>query len=163
VDGSDQVLRRLTLAFAVLGWQLADIRGKFGKLVHVSPFQYVVLQAIARVETDEPWTVASLAAHFHVTKAYVSMELRPLLAKALVQAVPDPDDGRSRHLSLTPDGADALASMVPVQQKVNDLLYSQYDEESLSKQCLAIERMVADAQKANDYLSRVLTNRRFEG
>ena len=161
VDGTDQTLRRLTLAFAVLGWQLAEIRNDFGKLVHVSPFQYVMLQAIARVETDEPWTARSLARHFRVTNAFVSMELRSLLEKELVQAEPNADDRRSKLLSLTPQGAQALTTLAPVQQKVNDILYSQFDSAGLTRQCEQIERMAADAEKAIDYLREVLATRTF--
>ena len=159
IEGSDQTLRRLALAFAVLGWQLSDIRNGFAKLVHVSPFQYVTLQAIARVETDEPWTARSLARHFHVTNAFVSMELRGLLLKKLLQATPSPDDKRLKHLALTPLGAQALSEMAPVQQKVNDLLYRQFDAQSLAHQCHLIERMATDAQDALTYLHQVLETR----
>jgi len=161
VDGSDQVLRRIALAFAVLGWQLAEIRTKFGRLVDVSPFQYVVLQAIARVQTDEPWTVALLAQHFHVTTAYVSMELRPLTEKGLIRSLPNPSDRRSKFLSLSEKGERALLAMLPVQQKVNDLIYAQFDAPGLVRQCAVVERMVADAEKANKYLSGVLSSRSF--
>lgn len=161
IDGTDKVLRRMTLSFAVLSWQLADIRAGFGKLVDVSPFQYVALQAIARVEMEEPWTARSLAKHFRVTNAYVSMELRGLIDREYIQTQPSEQDRRTKFLSLTPKGVRALTAMAPAQQKVNDLLYSQFDAKSLTKQCAIIERMTQDAEEASNYLKHLKANRKI--
>lgn len=160
--GSDQTLRRLTLGFAVLGWLLADIRASFGKLVDVSPFQYVALQAIARVARDEPWTMRALAQHFRVTNAFVSMEIRPLIEKGLLAAQPSPDDRRVKFLTLSPKGVQALTDLAPVQQKVNDMLYAQFDAKTLALQCQTIEQMIKDAEQANQYLKQRLSNRAIE-
>lgn len=163
VDGSEQTLRRVTLGFAVLGWLLADIRAAFGQLVHLSPFQYVALQAIARVAAESPWTSRSLAAHFHVSNAFVSMEIRPLVDKELLASQPSPEDRRSKLLTITDKGMELLVKLAPVQQKVNDLLYSQFDQASLARQHRVIERMTQDAEQARSYLREVLESRRFEG
>lgn len=162
VGGTDQTLRRVTLGLAVLGWVLADIRAGFGKLVHVSPFQYVALQAIARVTADEPWTTQSVARHFRVTKAFVSMELKPLIAKDLIRADPTAADKRSKIFSLTEHGTHALVALAPVQQKINDLLYSQFDSAGLVQLSETIERMLTDAEQASEYLKQLLARRKFE-
>lgn len=162
VDESDQVLRRLTLGFAVLGWLLSDIRTSFGKLIHLSPFQYVALQAIARLEHEEPWTTRILATHFRVTNAYISMELRPLLKQGLLNSESSPDDKRIKFLSITAEGLELLRTLSPVQQKVNDCLYSQFDQKGLTQQCLTIERMVKDAEQAKAYLQDLLATRSFK-
>ncbi|SFQ04944.1 DNA-binding transcriptional regulator, MarR family [Variovorax sp. 770b2] len=162
VGGTDQTLRRVTLGLAVLGWVLADIRAGFGKLVHVSPFQYVALQAIARVTTDDPWTTQSVARHFRVTKAFVSMELKPLIAKDLIRADPTANDKRSKIFSLTEHGTHALVALAPVQQKINDLLYSQFDSAGLVQLGETIERMLTDAEQASEYLKQLLASRKFE-
>lgn len=162
VDDTDQILRRLTLGFAVLGWLLSDIRTSFGKLIHLSPFQYVALQAIARLEHEEPWTTRILAAHFRVTNAYISMELRPLIRDGLLNSQNSSDDKRIKFLSITEDGLALLRTLSPVQQKVNDCLYSQFDQKSLAQQCETIERMVKDAEHAKSYLQDLLATRSFK-
>lgn len=159
VDGSDQTLRRMTLGFAVLGWLLADIRAGFAKLLNISPFQYVALQAIARVQSDEPWTTQSLARHFHVTNPYVSVELRGLLNSHYLAAQPSPSDRRSKHLVITQAGAELLAWLSPVQQHVNDTLYRQFDSDGLVRQCETIETMIKDAEKADQYLRGLVAER----
>jgi len=161
VDDSDQVLRRLALNFAVLGWLLSDIRSSFGKLIHLSPFQYVALQAIARLEHDEPWTTRVLASHFRVSTAYISMELRPLLKQGLLSSQSNPEDKRIKFLSITEQGLDLLRSLSPVQQTVNDRLYAQFDRESLLKQSQTIESMIQDAEQARGYLQELLATRSF--
>ena len=162
VDGTEQTLRRVTLGFAVLGWLLADIRASFGQLVHLSPFQYVALQAIARVASDTPWTSRSLAIHFHVSNAYVSMETRPLVKQELLSSQPSPEDRRAKFLAVTAKGTQLLTALAPVQQKVNNMLYSQFDQSSLAQQYRVIERMTQDAEQARGYLREVLSSRRFE-
>lgn len=159
VEGKDQTLRKITLGFAVLGWILADIREGFARLLNITPFQYVALQAIARVETEEPWTTRSLAKHFHVTNPYVSVELRGLLTKNYVQAHPSSVDRRSKHLVLTPAGAELLSWLAPVQQHVNDTLYQQFDGKALVKQFKVIETMIKDAEAADQYLRQLAAER----
>lgn len=159
VDGNDQTLRRMTLGFAVLGWLLTDIRGGFSKLLDISPFQYVALQAIARVQPDEPWTTRSLAEHFHVTTPYISVELRGLLSKNYLEAQPSLLDRRSKHLVVTPSGVELLTWLAPVQQHVNDTLYQQFDSEGLVRQCEVIEQMIKDAQAADQYLRALVAER----
>jgi DNA-binding MarR family transcriptional regulator len=159
VDGNDQTLRRMTLGFAVLGWLLNDIRGGFSKLLDISPFQYVALQAIARVQPDEPWTTRSLAEHFHVTNPYVSVELRGLLSKNYLEAQPSLLDRRSKHLVVTPSGVELLTWLAPVQQHVNDTLYQQFDSEGLVRQCEVIEQMIKDAEAADQYLRALVAER----
>lgn len=159
VDGSDQTLRRMTLGFAVLSWLLADIRAGFAKLLNISPFQYVALQAIARVQSDEPWTTQSLARHFHVTNPYVSVELRGLLKNDLLAAQPSSSDRRTKHLVITPAGAEMLAWLAPIQQHVNDTLYQQFDSRGLVKHCETVETMIKDAEAADKYLRGLLSER----
>jgi DNA-binding MarR family transcriptional regulator len=149
----------MTLAFAVLGWMLADIREGFARLLDITPFQYVALQAIARVETDEPWTTRTLAKHFHVTNPYVSVELRGLLSKNYIEAQPSSVDRRSKHLLLTPAGAELLSWLAPVQQHVNDTLYGQFDGKALVRQFQVIETMIKDAEVADKYLRALAAER----
>lgn len=161
VDGSDQTLRRLTLGFAVLGWLLTDVREGFAKLLGISPFQYVALQAIARVQSDEPWTARSLATHFRVTTPYVSMELRPLISKGYLSAQASPQDRRFKILTVTAEGAALLTRLAPIQQQVNNTLYGQFDQAGLVKQYETIERMIRDAEAADAFLKQTLLSRQI--
>jgi len=156
VDGSDQTIRRLTLGFAVLGWLLVDIRSGFGKIIKVSPFQYVSLQAIARITPEEPWTVRSIAQHFRVSKAHVSVELHRLIKKGYILSKTNPADKRSKYLTISDKGLALLESMASTQQEINDRLYSQFDQKTLVEQCQRIERMIEDAERAREHLYKKL-------
>jgi DNA-binding MarR family transcriptional regulator len=52
--------------------------------------------------------VSELAEHLHLDVSTVSRKVTALRQRGLMEALPDPDDGRSQHLSLTSAGVEEL-------------------------------------------------------
>lgn len=94
-------LERIAEAFRVLLWHE-------GKAAGLSPLQVQLLIFVLHHPDEEKCKVGRLAAEFNMTKPTVSDAVKALLAKGLIEKIPDPLDHRSFSLALTPAG-DALA------------------------------------------------------
>ena len=89
-------LERISEAFRVLLW-------KESKENSLSPIQ-IQLLIFLLFHDLEKCKVSYLAGEFNMTKATISDSVKVLLAKKLVDKVPDLNDTRSFSLSLTPEG-----------------------------------------------------------
>lgn len=69
---------------------------------------------VDRLARQGPMTVGELSAVLGVTHAAISQTRSALEARGLVDAAPDPADGRRRVLSLTAEGRDLVARLRPV-------------------------------------------------
>lgn len=66
--------------------------------------RWAVLGALSRPEAEGGLSVGDLARYLKVSRQSLAGVLRPLEADRLIDSQPDPDDGRSRLLRLTPSG-----------------------------------------------------------
>ena len=73
--------------------------------------QFSLLMSLNRPEPAGMSSVASLLAMDRTT---LTAALKPLERRGLLKITPDPDDGRSRLLVLTPKGKRLLAAAMPV-------------------------------------------------
>lgn len=73
--------------------------------------QFSLLMSLNRAV---PPTISSVAALLAMDRTTLTAALKPLERRGLVTITVDPDDRRSRRLSLTPAGRTALAAAVPV-------------------------------------------------
>ena len=99
---STSAVARLRLIVARLYRQLAQASGDDLNLT------YAQLSALARVQEYGPLRLGELAAREQVAAPTLTRTLRPLAAAGLLSKEPDPQDGRSLLVSVTPDGADLL-------------------------------------------------------
>lgn len=67
--------------------------------------RWAVLGALSRPEAADGLAVGDLARYLKVSRQSLAGVLRPLEVDGLIASRPDPDDGRSRLLQLTPAGA----------------------------------------------------------
>lgn len=160
VDGSDALVRRITHLHYVLSGMLESIRGGFAALIGVSSFQYVLMQALGRLDSSEGWTVRSIARRMHMTDAYVSTEIADLVEQGLVTKVINPNDRRMSFLTLTAKGRSSLAAIASVQQVVNDTLYGHLDRKSAEAYANELETLLAHAEKATAVLKEISSEQR---
>lgn len=76
--------------------------------------QFSILHSLNRTEVA---TVSRLAALLAMDRTTVTAALKPLERRGLLEARPNPDDARSRHLVLTPEGHALLARAMPVWER----------------------------------------------
>lgn len=70
----------------------------------LSVSQYAVLSNLAKREGDGPPTMGDLADLLGLDRTTLTHNLRPLARDGFVTLLPDPVDGRSRRVALTPEG-----------------------------------------------------------
>jgi DNA-binding MarR family transcriptional regulator len=99
---SSAAVARLRLIIARLYRQLAQASGDDLNLT------YAQLSALARTQEHGPLRIGELAAHEQVAAPSLTRTVAPLVAAGLVTRQPDPSDGRSWLVSITPEGAQLL-------------------------------------------------------
>ena len=87
--------------------------------------QFSLMMSLNR---PEPPAMAAVAALLAMDRTTVTAALKPLERRGLVKVAPDRADRRSRRLTLTPQGKALLATAVPVWQKTNQDLESQFED-----------------------------------
>jgi len=66
--------------------------------------------ALGTVEVHGPITAGQLASHEHVRKPTMTRTIRELVARGLIERLPDPLDGRVTWLRATPQGTARIRS-----------------------------------------------------
>ncbi|WP_371520131.1 MarR family winged helix-turn-helix transcriptional regulator [Kitasatospora sp. NBC_01300] len=128
---SAEALVRLRLAIGRLNRQMARASG--GQDLTVAQ-----LSALARVEVHGPLRLGELAALEGVAVPSVLRTIAPLIADGLIAKTPDPLDGRSQLLELTPAG---LAAITRIRRERSALL-ARRSTRLTPQQCRQLEAAV---------------------
>ena len=99
--------------------------------------QFSLLMSLNRPTPAPMRAVASLLAMDRTT---LTAALKPLERRGLVALRPDPKDGRSRLVTLTPDGSSLLARAVPIWESTHRAVQALTDGDAdrLRRQLLAL-------------------------
>jgi DNA-binding MarR family transcriptional regulator len=81
-------------------------------------FQFSLLMSINR---PQPPSMGQVSALLAMDRTTLTANLKPLERRGLVTIAPDPDDRRSRLLTLTPAGRSLLAAAMPVWEKTQEI------------------------------------------
>lgn len=79
----------------------------------LSQLKFLVLVVIDREDSDEGLRHADVAARMDVSKPVLSRSVRALVKSGLLTEVADGEDARSRRLTVTTDGKEVLARVLP--------------------------------------------------
>lgn len=137
LDPADVV--RLRLVVARLHRQLAQASDR-------QDFTFAQLSALARIEQHGPIRLGELAALERVSAPSMTRTVAPLVASRLLTRLPDPEDGRSALVELSPEGIELLAD---TRQRRSELLARRTAELTPSERELllaalpVLERLVA--------------------
>jgi DNA-binding MarR family transcriptional regulator len=77
---------------------------------------------IMSLNRPDPATIGSVAALLAMDRTTLTAALKPLERRSLVVIKPDPDDGRSRLVTLTRAGRNLLAKAVPIWERTHQSL-----------------------------------------
>ncbi|MFJ3216751.1 MarR family winged helix-turn-helix transcriptional regulator [Kitasatospora sp. NPDC086801] len=128
---SAEALVRLRLAIGRLNRQMARASG--GQDLTVAQ-----LSALARVELHGPLRLGELAAREGVAVPSVLRTIAPLTADGLIAKTPDPLDGRSQLLELTPAGLTAITRI----RRERSALLARRSARLTPQQCRQLEAAV---------------------
>jgi DNA-binding MarR family transcriptional regulator len=79
-------------------------REEFGKAIGVTAAEYSMIMLIAQRQAEGGMTSAEISRLLHLHNPYVILHLGKLVQRGILERHPNPDDGRSVLLALTPTG-----------------------------------------------------------
>jgi len=82
-------------------------------------YQFSLLLSLNRPEAP---SMGSVSAALAMDRTTLTANLKPLQRRGLVKVAPDPDDKRSRRLSLTPSGRALLVAALPIWKRTHAAL-----------------------------------------
>lgn len=144
-DGTGERFRQLVNDLFTIAVRMDAVRRRFSQLIGVTPPQYLILVTVAQLEAStagEGATVRAVAEHTHVSGAFVTAETGKLARLGLVAKRPNPADGRSVLVSLTPRGRKALETALPSIRAVNDAFFGKLSADDFARLSSIAARIV---------------------
>jgi DNA-binding MarR family transcriptional regulator len=140
-DGTDEWFREAIYA-GVRGLRgLLACREVFAQFLGITGSQFAVLMGIAYRQGRDGVSIGEVARHVALGPTHVTTEIGRLIASALVLKRPNPNDGRSVLVSLTPKGESAVLGVTPLVREVNDLLFQDVDAASVQVVAQVMEKI----------------------
>jgi DNA-binding MarR family transcriptional regulator len=126
-NGSDRDFRALVHGLLAFSARLEAVRSGFGGLLGLTGIQYTILISVGHLEPAGDVGVNHIAAHLHISGAFVTIETGKLLKLGLLAKRPHTRDRRRVCLSITEKGSALLQQLAPIQAQVNDVLFEFLD------------------------------------
>jgi DNA-binding MarR family transcriptional regulator len=133
----------LTAALTRLEAAMGALRGRLRERLAVSGSDLTVLQFVARAEAaDRTVRVKDLVSHLGLTGPAVTGTVDRLERAGHLCRVPNPEDGRSRFIELTPETQRAYAAaMDSTNEHLHELL-SSFSERETTRYVRVIDRVI---------------------
>ncbi|CAG2128918.1 MarR family winged helix-turn-helix transcriptional regulator [Cupriavidus numazuensis] len=148
VDGSDTEFRHLVNGLLPFAARLLTVRDGFGSLIGLTGVQYSLIRSIAHLSQQGDVTVNQLADHLHLSGPFITIETGKLKKLGLIDKKADPEDRRKMRLTITPAGTRLLGELLPVQQRINDVLFDGVTRTEFKVLCSIVDRLVANGDRA---------------
>lgn len=156
-DQSDRNFRQFLHNMFAFSSKMEAIRSEFGKLIGLTGIEYTCLIATAYLHETDTVYVNRLADHLHLSGAFITLQTNKLAKKGFLTKKKDPEDARRVQLEVTEQGYEALSSLSPTQQQVNDILFTGLDQENFKAMAYTINKLVNNGDRAVNlasYLSK---------
>lgn len=148
VDGSDAEFRHLVNGLLPFAARLLTVRDGFGGLIGLTGVQYSLMRSISHLSRQGEVTVNQLADHLHLSGPFITIETGKLKKLGLIDKQAHPEDRRKMLLTVTPSGTKLLAELLPVQQRINDVLFDGVTRTEFRVLCSVVDRLVANGDRA---------------
>jgi DNA-binding MarR family transcriptional regulator len=151
-DGNDQRLRRLLYDLFVLSAHVDTIRSHVGGLVGLTPPQYSIVIVVAQSQENGGASVGAVAAHLHVSSAFVATEASKLVRKGFLMKRANPTDRRGVLLTLSREAEETIRSLAPYLRSINDRFFASLDRDQFLLCSETVTRLVEGAASAVEWL-----------
>jgi DNA-binding MarR family transcriptional regulator len=141
-------LRKLLYDFFTVSARMETVRRYLGEKVNFTVPQYSIMMAVAELQAKIGVSVGRVGDYLHVTGTFVTMESGKLIKKGLLEKHPDFEDRRVSLLSLAPKGVEALESLFPELQQINDVFFELDSRAEFERLCKTLEKLVGNSQRA---------------
>ena len=148
IDGSDTEFRHLVNGLLPFAARLLTVRDGFGILIGLTGVQYSLIRSISHLSQQGEVTVNQLADHLHLSGPFITIETGKLKKLGLIDKKAHPDDRRKMLLTITAAGTRLLNELLPVQQRINDVLFDGVTRTEFKVLCSIVDRLVANGDRA---------------
>lgn len=161
--GTDDAFRKLLYDLFTVGERMSEARKYFGQQVDLTGPQFTLLTAVHELQGTTGAIAKDLATYLHVSGPFVAAESAKLVAKGLLEKRADDRDGRVTRLRLTPQGSAAIARVLPIMRKINDLIFSVESDEEFQVVCRVVDRFVSGSVEAMSLIAAERHAERLRG
>jgi DNA-binding MarR family transcriptional regulator len=139
-----EALYLMALAFG----RLQSCREAFGRMLGLTPSQFIVMIGAAYQQGSEGVSIRSLADHTQLAATHVTTEVGRLMRKGFLTKQPSMRDRRSVLVRLTPKGEEAVRAVNPLQRRINDLLFADISREDFAAVSRFLEQLSLNSEYA---------------
>lgn len=148
VDGSDHAFRQLVHSLLAFMARHETIRDGHAAAIGLAGIEYSVLMAVKHLGAGGDVSVRELAAHLHLSGAFVTTVSNRLQQAGLLDKLVDPADRRRLRLVVTAAGDARLAELGAGQCQVNDVQFDCLGAEDFHRLMATIDRLVESSDRA---------------
>jgi len=148
VNGSDRRFRTLVDDIFALAQRHEAVRDGHAAYIGLSGPEYSTLVALRHLQDEADIGVSRLAAHLRVSGSFVTTIVGKLVARNLVDKLPDPSDARRVILRVNKDGHALLAKLAPVQRRVNDIQFGCLTDADFERALALLEGLIGSSDQA---------------
>jgi MarR family transcriptional regulator, organic hydroperoxide resistance regulator len=148
VDGSDHAFRQLVHTLLAFLARHETVREGHAAAIGLAGIEYTVLISVKYLATEGDVSVRELAAHLHLSGAFVTTVSNKLQQMGLLDKLVDPADRRRLRLMVTPQGESLLTSLNPTQRQVNDVQFDCLNASEFHQLLGSVERLVESSDRA---------------
>ncbi|UFS73869.1 MarR family transcriptional regulator [Tardiphaga sp. 37S4] len=148
VDGSDHAFRQLVHTLLAFLARHETVREGHAAAIGLAGIEYTVLISVKYLAAEGDVSVRELAAHLHLSGAFVTTVSNKLQQMGLLDKLVDPADRRRLRLTVTQAGDALLASLNPTQRQVNDVQFDCLNADEFHQLLGSVERLVESSERA---------------
>jgi len=148
VDGSDHVFRQLVHTLLAFVARHDTVLEGHAVAVGLSAVEYTVLTSLKLLGSEGQVSVRELAAHLHLSGAFVTTVSNKLQEMGLLDKLTDPEDRRRLRLVVTERGDALLARLLVIQRQVNDIQFDCLDSGDFTRLLTSVDKLLASSDSA---------------
>lgn len=148
VDGSDHAFRQLVHTLLAFLARHETVREGHAAAIGLAGIEYTVLISVKHLALEGDVSVRELAAHLHLSGAFVTTVSNRLQQAGLLNKLVDPADRRRLRLTITAAGDGLLAELNPTQRQINDVQFDCLDRNEFHRLLDTVERLVESSERA---------------
>ncbi|HEY7241852.1 MAG TPA: MarR family transcriptional regulator [Burkholderiales bacterium] len=143
--GSERPFRELIYSLMSLSNLMRSNQEHFAAYIGVTVPQYTMMAVLNDAGRA---SVGEIAARLEVSSQFVTLEVRKLLEKGLVEKQPNQADRRSVLLELTPTGQALMRELAPLRRETNDLMFRTLSAEQIAQLRAIFGTLLRDGRNA---------------
>jgi len=152
VEGSDTASHAVVYNLLTFTRHMEATRNAVAQEFDLTGPQYTIFMAIVRLEGRTGITGNALARLLNVSSAFITLELKRLIARGLITKATDPDDRRKQRLQVSTEGRSAIQKNAPVVCKANDLLFGCLTREEFQQLIALASKLTARSGRTADVI-----------